>query len=122
MCVVINFDAIPAREPNIYIVLSPNHSKVIRVLGRELEAICDMEWREMEDHPEASTIQALIAHRAAYDEERRRQRSDQLHSKKHAVTTTIRSFLSVSTQTIKTTKTVLGPFATPVFIIAFLIA
>ena len=71
---------------------------------------------------EAAAVLGDPTQRAAYDEERRRQRSDELDSKKHAVTTTVRSFWNVSAQTIKTTKTVLGPFATPVFIIAFLIA
>mmetsp|Transcript_31190 Transcript_31190/g.75388 ORF Transcript_31190/g.75388 Transcript_31190/m.75388 type:complete len:176 (+) Transcript_31190:592-1119(+) len=71
---------------------------------------------------EAAAVLGDPTQRAAYDDERKKQRSEQLDSGKHAVTTTVRSFWNVGTQTIKTTKTVLGPFATPVFIIAFLIA
>lgn len=38
-------------------------AKVIRILGRELDAICHVEWREMENLPQRKTIQGLIARR-----------------------------------------------------------
>jgi hypothetical protein len=38
-------------------------ARVIRMLGRELEAICKMEWEELEDLPAGTNIQALLAQR-----------------------------------------------------------
>jgi hypothetical protein len=35
-------------------------AKVIRILGRELDAICDMEWQEVEDLPAGGNIQSLL--------------------------------------------------------------
>jgi hypothetical protein len=35
-------------------------AKVIRILGRELDAICDMEWQEVEELPAGGDIQSLV--------------------------------------------------------------
>jgi hypothetical protein len=71
---------------------------------------------------EAAAVLSDPTRRALYDEERKKQRSEQLDSGKQIVTTSIRSAWQISGQMIKTTHKVLGPFATPVFILAFLIA
>ena len=35
-------------------------AKIIRILGREVEAVCDMEWRELEDMPTDGDVEALL--------------------------------------------------------------
>lgn len=39
-------------------------AKIIRILGRELEAVCDLEWRDWEDFPADGDIEALIRKQA----------------------------------------------------------
>jgi DnaJ domain len=70
----------------------------------------------------ASAVLSDPTQRALYDEERKQRRAKQLDSGKQLVSSTVHSTWKVSGQIIKTTHTMLGPFATPVFIIAFLVA
>lgn len=70
----------------------------------------------------AATILSDPHQRAMYDEERRLQREERMDAGKLVVSTTVRSVWQVSGHLVKTGRSILGPFATPVFILAFLIA